>query len=78
MEKGKPCCNMVLRSQLRDTKKIQVVKEVVRAKILGGMYYGSEVWGYVKRDRLETVQLGYYRRWLGISKHTNSLLVRGD
>ena len=77
IEKGKACCNMVLRSQLRDIKKIQVVKEVFRAKILGVMHYGSEVWGYVKGDRLETVQLGYYKRWLGISKNTNSLVVRG-
>ena len=55
IEKGKACCNMVLRIQLRDIKKIQVVKEVFRVKISGMMHYGSEVWEHAKGDRLEAV-----------------------
>ena len=78
IEKGKACCNMVLRSQLRDIKKIQVVKEVFRAKILGVMPCASEVWGYVKGESLERVQLGLYTRCLWISKNTSSIVVRGD
>jgi len=43
---------MVLRSQLRDMKKMQVVQEVFRAKILGVMHYGSEIWGYAEGDAI--------------------------
>ena len=78
IEKGNVCCNTVLRSQLTDIAKIQVGKEVFRAKISGVMNYRSEVWEYAKGDWLETIQLGYYKRWLRMSKHAHSLVVKGD
>ena len=66
---------MVLRSQLKDIKKIQVVKEVFRAKILGVMHYGSEVWGMRREARKSAIRILF--EVARIIKHTNSLVVRG-
>ena len=65
-------------SNLTGIGDLKMHKNVFNSKIRPILHYGGEVWGLEVANALETLQLQYYKRMLGLHATTHTLFIKGD
>ena len=61
LAEGKSCAYAVTASQLANIQNLKMHKQIFQVKIVSAMHYGPEVWGYIAGERMEEIQLQYFK-----------------
>ena len=76
--RGNRLINMILRSNFGQLADMRIQKRVFLTKVASSLHWGSGVWGFAKRAKLEVLQLRYFKRILGMKDSFISVVLNGD
>ena len=79
INRGKVAMSAIFRNPtIMGIKNLKMHKRIFNTKILPVIEYGAEIWGGEAAQKLESLQLQYYKRLFGLHQTTHSQILKGD